>query len=121
MSTFGQAYGGPLSDAQVSAIVAHLRRWDTDDLPTPSAVALAGDGAAGEIIYAAMCAECHGVDGRSDTAPDLANPAFLDAATDAFLQYALVFGRPGTDMEPAGLTEQEMADVIAYIRAFGEP
>jgi hypothetical protein len=46
---------------------------------------------------------------------------FLAAASDAFIRYAIEYGRPDTEMEPAGLTEQEVADVIAYIRQWGEP
>ena len=121
MSAFGATNGGPLSDAQILLIVAHLRQWQPVGLPAPEPVTGRGDAAPGKPVYEATCAACHGTDGRSDTAPDLANPELQAVADDAFLRYAILRGRPGTTMVPANLSEQEMADVIAYIRTLGQP
>jgi rhodanese-related sulfurtransferase len=47
----------------------------------------------------------------------------LDLATDAFIRYAIVNGRPGTPMEAfAGkLPDQDIDDVVAFVRALGTP
>jgi mono/diheme cytochrome c family protein len=121
MSTFAAELGGPMSVAEVDAVIAHIRSWPTDGLPTPAPAPGGGNASAGRDVYTASCETCHGADGTSPTAPDLANPTFQSAATDEYIRYAIVNGRPGTLMEPVPITEQEIADVIAYIRLWGSP
>lgn len=53
--------------------------------------------------YAKYCALCHGASGegyRADDAPALRNATFLALSTDAFLEHAVLRGRPGTTMSP---------------------
>ncbi len=53
--------------------------------------------------YAKYCALCHGDAGegyRADDAPALRNATFLALGTDAFLEHAVLRGRPGTTMSP---------------------
>ena len=51
-----------LSDAQVQAIVAHLRGWTGGPTPVLPDVAVVGVAARGEALYAEHCAACHGAD-----------------------------------------------------------
>jgi cytochrome c oxidase cbb3-type subunit 3 len=82
----------------------------------------------GRAIYARLCATCHGVAGNgyvADNAPSLRSTTFLSSATDAFLQAAILRGRPGTAMGayaratggPVG--PDEANEVIAFLREGG--
>ena len=72
------------------------------------------DGApdAGKKTYDEQCASCHGFDGWSAEAPSLAGIVLQETASDAFLRYATLMGRPGTTMPGFKLEDQEMADLI---------
>jgi cytochrome c oxidase cbb3-type subunit III len=55
----------------------------------------------GELLYARMCAVCHGRSGQgyaADQAPMLSNANFLASASDDFLRSAIANGRSGTTM-----------------------
>jgi cytochrome c oxidase cbb3-type subunit 3/ubiquinol-cytochrome c reductase cytochrome c subunit len=55
----------------------------------------------GEVLYARMCAVCHGRTGQgyaADQAPALANPGLLASASDDFLRTSIGNGRSGTTM-----------------------
>lgn len=77
---------------------------------------LTGDPAAGEAVFSAgACATsgCHGADGNSGTAPAL--NSVVSSRTDDQLIDAVLDGK-GT-MPPNNLSDQEMADVLAWLRS----
>jgi cytochrome c oxidase cbb3-type subunit 3 len=84
----------------------------------------------GRALYTRLCATCHGVTGNgyvADNAPSLRSPTFLASATDAFLQAAILRGRPGTAMGAYAratggpLGPDDANDVIAFLRKGGPP
>src|SRR6185503_3772276 len=86
--------------------------------------------ARGAASYARLCATCHGAQGNgyaADNAPSLRSPTFLATATDAFLEAAILRGRPGTAMggyaraTGGPLGPAEAKDVIAFLRVGGPP
>jgi mono/diheme cytochrome c family protein len=81
-----------------------------------SASDLVGDPVAGEKVYQATCArsDCHGPDGSGagSDAADLANE--VPAKSDAEIRSILDNGEDL--MAPLDLSNQEVADVIAYLR-----
>lgn len=125
-----------LSDAQVRAIVNHVRSWT--DMPTvkfdPTPVI--GDKKHGKELFLKRCAQCHGADGKGGKgtgvtfsrkrdlpiiAPALNNSGFLASASDAMIKNTLIHGREGTPMVSllkAGLKEKDIDNVVAYIRSF---
>lgn len=118
MSAFGDRYGGPLTDAQIDEIVAHIRTWQTDpavDLPPYSTT---GDPERGRVLYTANCESCHGKDGwpPSNLAPALAGATFQDTASDAYIRHTILAGRLGTTMPQLKLSETQVDDLVAYIR-----
>jgi mono/diheme cytochrome c family protein len=77
------------------------------------ALDLTGDATAGATVYADTCGACHGADGTGGIGPSLVEHAPMHS--DEELVATIVNGT-GT-MEPVALEDQEIADVLAYIRA----
>jgi disulfide bond formation protein DsbB len=95
---------------------------------------VSGDVAAGETAFAGTCVSCHGPDakGLPGLGKDLTTSAFVADNTDAELIAFLKVGRPasdpanttGVDMPPKGgnpaLDDQDLADIVAYLRSIHE-
>jgi cytochrome c oxidase cbb3-type subunit 3 len=125
-----------LSDAQIKAIVGHIRGWSKKPAPQFSDKPVAGDAAHGRELYASYCAGCHGAEGeggkgtgvtfsrRRDLpiiAPALNNSGFLSAVSDEMIRHTLQYGREGTPMRSflvQGLSEQDIDDLVSYVRSF---
>lgn len=78
---------------------------------TAGAGDIVGDAAAGATVYNATCAACHGADGNVNEAKLTEE---IPALTDDEIEDVILNGYD--EMPPQGLTEQEVADVIAYLR-----
>ena len=127
-----------LSDAQVSAIVEHIRSWAPAGVPAPvrATAPVKGDAGHGQKLFAKYCSACHGHIGEGGQgtgvtfsrprelpvlAPALNNPGFLEAASDAMIKTTLMRGRQGTPMQSflkQGMNEHDIDDVVAYVRTF---
>ncbi len=125
-----------LSDAQVNALVAHMRSWSDAPAVTHNTEPVKGDVKRGEELFASHCKQCHGEEGKGGTgtgvtfsrkrelpiiAPALNNSGFLAAATDTMIKDTLIYGREGTPMTSslvAGLSETDIDDLVSYIRSF---
>lgn len=124
-----------LSDAEIGAIVTHVRGWaKTPPLPEPAVGR--GDVARGAQKFATYCVGCHGANGEGGhgtgvtfsrprdlpvLAPALNNPGFLAAASDAMIKATIMRGRQDTPMPNFlnwGLSEQDIDDIVAHVRAF---
>lgn len=121
MAAYVKSVGGPLNPAGIDRLVAWIRSHGPSlgDL----APAVAGDSARGQPVYAARCQSCHGDLRRRGDDVMLMNAGFLAVASDAFLQHAILEGRPGTAMLSfrGKLGDAEIADVVAYLRSFERP
>lgn len=126
-----------LSDAEVDAIIGHIRSW-RKDAPVPSfnTDRIAGDARKGAALFAQHCAACHGDKGQGGhgtgvtfsrprdlpiIAPALNNPGFLAAATDGQIKATLMRGRAGTPMVSfleQGLSERDIDDLVSFVRSF---
>ncbi len=125
-----------LSDAEVNALVKYIRTWapgKTIEHPTHE---VKGNPQHGKRLYAKHCASCHGANGEGGTgtgvtfsrprdlpiiAPALNNPGFLTAASDQLIKAAVMNGREGTPMpsfHKKGLSEQQINDIVSYVRSF---
>jgi mono/diheme cytochrome c family protein len=72
---------------------------------------------AGEAVFSETCANCHGPTGTEGTAPSLLEE--VPEHSDERLVEIIQFGEE--DMPPIQITDQEIADVLAYVRQeFGE-
>ena len=125
-----------LSDAQINAIVEHMRGWSDAPAVTHNTEPVKGNAKHGEELFANYCEQCHGVKGKGGTgtgvtfsrkrelpiiAPALNNSGFLAAATDSMIKDTLIYGREGTPMTSSlvtGLSEEDINDLVSYIRSF---
>ncbi len=127
-----------LSDAQVNAIVKHIRSLAPGIKPIEfnNQKVIKGNLAKGKQLYAENCGQCHGANGEGGhgtgvtfsrprdlpiIAPALNNSGFLTAASDEMIRYTITHGRRGTPMQAfgrKGQNEAEINDIVAYIRSF---
>jgi putative heme-binding domain-containing protein len=79
------------------------------------------DVAAGQQIFDAQCAWCHGAGGAGGTGPDLRRPTLRHASTDASLTNIVRNGIPGTEMPSfaIALTDNMAWQTAAYVRSLG--
>lgn len=125
-----------LSDAQVQAIVHHMRGWTGEPGPVFSSEPIKGDIKKGKLLFAERCVRCHGQDGKGADdgtgvtlsrerafgvmPPAITNAGFLQAAPDAMIKHIINRGRPSGQMPTFDkqLTDEQKNDVVAYIRSF---
>lgn len=121
MGAYAKSAGGPLDPAAVGRLVAWLRSHG--GLRPEIMPVTAGDPARGRALYDTHCERCHGSTARRGNAVRIESPGFLAVATDAFIQYAIVSGRPGTPMVSFrdSLDASEIADIVAHLRSLARP
>ncbi|MFW2438225.1 MAG: c-type cytochrome [Arenicellales bacterium] len=125
-----------ISDDDVDSIINYIRSWSDSIPPLYSKKPVKGDVAHGNQLFQEHCAECHGETGTGGPgtgvtmsrprklpilAPALNNTGFLSSATDEMIKNTLIKGRKGTPMDSylkEGLSEQDINDVVAYVRSF---
>jgi len=123
-----------LGRKNVRAIVAFLRSHAIG--PNRSAEVDAqrvaqGDPRLGKLWYNNICSTCHGVDGdgyeAGGTGTAIGLAGFLDKASDGFIRQTIKQGRSNTRMLPfqgptalANLSDQEIDDVIVYLRSLAK-
>jgi cytochrome c oxidase cbb3-type subunit 3 len=122
MAAYGKSLGGPLDPASIERIVRFIRERGNIPAKSLASVTLPGDIGRGSQLYTATCKTCHGDRAARGEAVHLANTMFLSQASDPFIRHAIKTGRPGTKMLPYDkLSEQDIADIIAYVRSFAAP
>ncbi len=125
-----------LSDAQIKAIVGHLRSFSPGHVPATLDRLVTGDLKKGKKLYGQYCSSCHGVNGEGGQgtgvtfsrprelpviAPAINNKGFLLAANDSMIKSTLMNGREGTPMQSfikRGLKESDIDDIVTYVRSF---
>ena len=128
---------GYLQEDKIKAIVAYVRSLaPTTKPPTYGKATVKGNIEKGKLLYDKHCTTCHGGNGEGGhgtgvtfsrprdlpiIAPALNNAGFLASASDELIKAALIVGREGTPMQSylkQGMTEQDINDVVAYVRSF---
>ncbi len=123
MSAWDRLHGGPHDEDAIVAIAAYVRTWQKEPSVTLSEARINGDASRGAATYAARCASCHGATGTEGPNVHLGNAEFLAVASDAFLERAILRGRPGTTMQgyQGKLQFAEVADLVALLRSWAKP
>jgi cytochrome c oxidase cbb3-type subunit 3 len=124
-----------LSDVQLTVIARYLRRWSDKPGTIENTMVVKGDSKKGKQLFVKYCAQCHGEEGRGGKgtgvtysrkrdlpiiAPALNNAGFLASASDTMIRDTIIFGREGTPMTSmlvAGLSEENIDDLVSYIRS----
>jgi putative heme-binding domain-containing protein len=76
----------------------------------------------GAVLFRADCAPCHGVGAHGGVrGPDLTRGTFIHGGSDAELTRTINNGIPGTAMGGNRLPENEVAQIIAYLRTLQQP
>ncbi|MDH5393451.1 MAG: c-type cytochrome [Gammaproteobacteria bacterium] len=125
-----------LSDDNVLSIVQYMRTWTGKEGKIFSKKHVKGNARAGKKLFNQYCISCHNSGGTGGVgtgvtfsrprdaaivAPSLNNPGFLSSAEDLFIKDTLMNGRPGTPMmsyKAHGLSEQDINNLVKYIRDF---
>jgi len=98
--------------------------------PTPASAEvarnpLAGDAKAitqGAVLFRQECMFCHGVAARGGMrAPDLTTGSWSHGGSDDELARTISGGVPGTAMPPNNLTDDEIWQIVAYLRTLEQP
>jgi cytochrome c oxidase cbb3-type subunit 3/ubiquinol-cytochrome c reductase cytochrome c subunit len=120
MSAWSTLRGGPLSHADVDAIIAFLRTWDKRPHAKLDEGPLTGDVARGRGIFAEQCARCHGQNGIGGPFVNIGKVELLIQASNGFLRHAIREGRYGTAMPAFAsvLGDQAVEDVVALVRSW---
>lgn len=124
MPAWGPHAGGLLPE-EIASVLDYLRSGAATS-PAMTMSSVHGDANSGLTLFLRNCAGCHGMSGRGGIAPEIGNPVFQRAASDEFIVRTIRNGRLGTAMpafqraEAPALTDQEVADLLAFLRTFGE-
>ena len=129
MPAWAQSAGGMLTDAQVDAIVAGMRKeWQKPNpfqgatpppfaQPTPAdAKATAGDVQQGQQLYQVHCESCHTGPARQQ----LTSPIYLALISDQALRSIIIAGRPDIGQpdwrhDNGQLSPQDVTSIVAYL------
>ncbi|HVO41759.1 MAG TPA: c-type cytochrome [Aggregatilineales bacterium] len=119
MPAWNQAFGGPLTNEDVTNLVAFLRAWEPT-APDRKATPQPGVPSQGKTIYNSVCAACHGPNGagiKDSTAPALNDPAKLLQFDDTWYRDTISKGRPANGMPTWGtvLSPKQITDLLAYL------
>jgi len=119
-----------LNDQQVEGVIAYLRFLEPVGPVVLDESELKGAAENGERIFQSVCSGCHGRSGAGyqETAngTGIGRKAFLAAASNGFIRYIARYGKSQTKMRGfaaknitavANLSDQEIDDTIAYLRA----
>lgn len=127
MPAFAESSDGMLTDAQVNAIVAGMRKmWSRPNAfagatPPPYAQTQRGDAKRGQQTYQARCAICH-----ASSRGQITDPIFLALISDQALRSIIIAGSPDIDQPDwrhdskdgqlaPPLTDQDVNDIVAYL------
>jgi len=74
----------------------------------------------GADLFREHCSPCHGTKGEGGRGANLAVRRLPRAPDDATLGAIIMQGIPGTEMPVTRMTDQERAELIAYVRSLGQ-
>jgi mono/diheme cytochrome c family protein len=122
MSPFGVAFGGPLEDDEIDAIVAFMRSWEANPpVEQPPEVASEVLELGSDQIFTEICSQCHGMNGEGLVGPSLQGKEFQQKNTDQDIFNTINLGHAATTMIGWGdiLSSKQIQELVQYIRELG--
>ncbi|MBI4848545.1 MAG: c-type cytochrome [Nitrospirae bacterium] len=114
-----------LTEQEIDMIVEYISKDRPAAKPEPFDVAkFRADVKRGGELFNIRCALCHGKKGEGELGINLKNPV-VQSADPEFLAVTVRDGRAGTPMPPfgkdgVGLKEQEIADIVSYVKTLSQ-
>lgn len=118
MSPFGSAFGGPLDDDEIDALVAYIRSWQADPpVELPPEVSEETVSLNGYEIFSDICAQCHGITGAGGVGPSLRDANFRDTNASQDIFNTINEGHEATEMIAWGsiLTAEQIEELVNFI------
>jgi mono/diheme cytochrome c family protein len=118
MSPFGTAFGGPLDDDQVDAIVQFIRSWEADPpVELPPEIPISNVAGTGSEIFAEVCAQCHDPLSNNFVGITLREPDFRENNTAQDIFDTINLGHEATPMIAWGeiLTSDQINQLVEFI------
>ncbi|WML47551.1 c-type cytochrome [Neobacillus sp. PS3-34] len=125
--TLMPAYKERISEKDIKNLVAFMRDWQEKKIDFKTPGKIAGEPENGRRLYNLYCLSCHGEGGagKLKMGTALANPQYLQYTTDKQIWIDTAYGREKTRMSPSlkgldgvrQLKEEEISDVVSYIRS----
>ncbi len=115
-----------ISDEELEKIIEYVSRERPAGKPEPFGFSeYKVDINSGGELYKVRCMGCHGERGEGGVGLNLRNPVVQRLADPDFLAITVRDGREGTHMAPygkngVGFANQDIADVVAYVRTLSE-
>jgi cytochrome c oxidase cbb3-type subunit III len=133
MPAFAQSNGGTLTDAQINAIIAGMRKqWSRPNAfagvqPPPYAQESAGDPHRGQQAFQQRCAVCH-----KQERGQITDPVYLELTSDQALRSIIIAGNPeighpdwrhdsAGGKAAAPLSAQDVDDIVTYLASLRNP
>jgi cytochrome c oxidase cbb3-type subunit III len=133
MPAFAQSNGGTLTDAQIAAIIAGMRKqWSRPNVfageqPPPYAQDTAGDPRRGQQVFQQRCAVCH-----KQERGQITDPVYLALTSDQALRSIIIAGNPAIGHPDwrhdsadgnaaAPLSAQDVDDIVTYLASLRNP
>ena len=123
MSPFGSAYGGPLEDDEINALVAYMRTWEQNPpVELPPEVSITTLSMESPKIYQDLCAQCHGEKGEGKIGPPFISNDFQEKKSDQDIFNTINQGHEATAMIGWGeiLSAEQIQGLVEYIRELGK-
>jgi len=133
MPAFAQSAGGMLTDAQVEALIAGMRKeWAKPGvfggaMPPPYQQPAGGDAKRGDQVYQARCASCH----QKPQDQQVTSAVYLSLVSDQVLRTVIIAGRTdigqpdwrltGVKSSTGSLSAQDVTDVVTYLGTLRNP
>jgi mono/diheme cytochrome c family protein len=118
MSPFGSAFGGPLDDDEIDALVTYIRAWQLDPpVELPPEVSAETVALSGFEIFSEICAQCHGTTGAGDVGPSLRDANFRTTKSSQDIYDTVSEGHGATEMISWGsiLTAKQIQQLVKFI------
>jgi mono/diheme cytochrome c family protein len=118
MSPFGTAFGGPLDDDEIDAIVQFMRSWEANPpVELPPDVPASTVASNGVEIFAEVCAQCHDPLSTNFVGITLREPDFRENNSPEDIFDTINLGHEATPMIAWGeiLTSDQISELVEFI------